>query len=346
MPDIRPFMLPYEGTLPRIAAPLRHAGAGSAVLGRVTMGAGAWLGARAVVRADGHYVEIGDGFTLGAGGTVHIAHDVYPTHIGDGVTAGPNCVIHACDIGGGCHLGRDVIILDGSRIGGGAAFADGAVVFPRTALEGGWLYAGLPAKPVRPLEAGELEALREEGMTEEPDTEPAFESPALDERDEIFIAATARLAGRVSARRGVGVWYGCDLDAGVHAIAIGENSNIQDNTSVRCVTRPVRIGRETTLGHNVTAADCEIGDAALVGIGAVIAPGTVIENDVFVAAGARTEPSQRLESGWLYGGSPARKLSRLDTRKRTIVTETWKTYCDYARRYRIAQTEARVRRAR
>jgi carbonic anhydrase/acetyltransferase-like protein (isoleucine patch superfamily) len=159
-------ILPYGGVEPSFGGAPVHAGAGAAVLGRVTLGSRAWLGARAVVRGDGHYVEIGDDFRLGAGGTVHIAHDLYPTHIGAGVTAGRNSVIHACDVGDGCWIGRDVVILDGSRIGPGAALADGSLVFPRSELEGGWLYEGQPARPVRRLEAGELEALHARARAE------------------------------------------------------------------------------------------------------------------------------------------------------------------------------------
>ena len=142
-------VLAYAGASPTFATAPIHAGPGAAVLGRATVGRGAWFGAGAVVRADGHYVEIGDDFRIGARGTVHIAHDVYPTHIGNGVTAGVNAIIHACDVGDRCHIGDDAIILDGSTIGDEVVLAKGAVVFPRSSLEGGWLYEGAPAKPVR-----------------------------------------------------------------------------------------------------------------------------------------------------------------------------------------------------
>ena len=124
----------------------------------------------------------------------------------------------------------------------------------------------------------------------------------------------------------VGIWFGCEFDAGGHAITIGESSNIQDNTIIRCEAAPVRIGRESTVGHNVLLTDCLVGDRSLVGMGAVVAPGTVIEDDVLLAAGSRTTEDQRLESGWLYGGVPARQMSPLDDRKRAIITTTWPTY--------------------
>ena len=65
-----PNLLSYLGTHPELAGPPRHVGANSAVVGRVTLGRDAWLGAASVIRADGHYVSAGDDLTLGHGAAV------------------------------------------------------------------------------------------------------------------------------------------------------------------------------------------------------------------------------------------------------------------------------------
>ncbi len=335
-----PFTLSYGGVSPRFASPTAHAGSGAAVLGRATLGKAAWLGARSVIRADGHYVSIGDEFRLGAQGTVHIAHDVFPTHIGSGVTAGVNSVIHACDVGDRCHIGRDVVILDGSKVAAECALADGAIVFPRSVLEGGWLYQGAPAKPVRKLEPGELDELhrRSREAGDEPGGAPR-PAPSPSSRLPLFVAHSARLSGLILAGGENGVWFGCDLDAGGHEIRFGENTNIQDNTIILSRSRPVVIGRESTIGHNVRMTDCTVGDRSLIGIGATVAPRSIVGSDVLLAAGAHTEDGQVLDDGWVYGGSPARPIGRLDEKKSLIISSTWPTYCEYARRFRKAQDE-------
>jgi gamma-carbonic anhydrase len=331
-------ILPYGGVEPNFGGAPVHAGRGSAVLGRVTLGRGAWLGARAVIRGDGHYVEIGADFRLDASGTVHIAHDVYPARIGAGVTAGRNSVIHACDVGDGCCIGRDVVILDGSRVGPGAAFADGTLVFPRSELEGGWFYEGQPARPVRRLEAGELASLHAQARAEA--DEPAVAPSARGtDRAALFVAATATLSGRIELGEGVGIWYGCRLEAGDGEIVVGPRTNVQDNSVLHCAGGSLRIGSESTIGHNVAMTDTVVGDGSLVGIGAVLAAGTVVEDDVLVAAGARTAPGQRLTSGWLWGGSPARPLKPLDDRRRDIITTIWPHYCDYGAEYAAIEAE-------
>ena len=85
--------------------------------------------------------------------------------------------------------------------------------------------------------------------------------------------------------------------------------------------------------------DCTVGDRSLIGIGAYVAPGSVVGNDVLLAAGAHTEDGQVLDDGWVYGGSPARPIGRLDDKKRLIISSTWPTYCEYARRFLKAQDE-------
>lgn len=329
-------VLPYLGTSPRFAGPVLHAGTGAAVLGRATVGRDAWFGARSVVRADGETVTIGDGFRLGARGTVHIATDEYATTIGDGVTAGPGAVIHACAVGDGCRIGARAIILDGSRLAPGAALAADAVVYPRSDLEGGWLWRGAPARPVRRLEPDELARLHAAARTE-PD-----EGAASSGGDEslMFVAATARVAGHVAGAGGNGVWHGCEIDGGTLGIALGADTNIQDNSTIRAVAAPVGIGARVTIGHNVTMTDCVIGDGSLIGIGAVLAPGTRVGREVLVAAGARTEPGQILEDGHLYAGRPARRLKPLDAAKRAMMDSIWPHYIDYARAFAAAQRAA------
>ena len=114
-----PLILAYEGVQPVLQGPLRSAEAGSAILGRVTLGAGAVLRAFATLRADGHVIQIGSDFHIGHRSTVHIAQDVSGTSIGARVSVGRNAVVHACTVGDDCVVQDDVVILDGASLGQG-----------------------------------------------------------------------------------------------------------------------------------------------------------------------------------------------------------------------------------
>lgn len=337
-------LLSYLGTHPELAGDPRHAGANCAVVGRITLGRDAWLGAASVIRADGHYVRAGDDLTLGHGATIHIAHDVYPTLIGDRVTVGSNAVIHACEVHDDCVIEDGAVILDGCVIEAGTVIEAGAIVYPRTRLAGGHAYAGRPAKSQRALEPGEVgrrrDALRARLAADPAErTAPVCEGPHVDPT--AFVANTATLTGHVVAGPHTSVWYGCELDAAGGEIVIADRTNVQDNSVLRCTPGArMELGRDTTIGHNVTMADCRIGDRCLIGIGSVVAPGTVVEDDVFLAAGASTLPGQVLTSGQLWGGSPARVIGPLDERKRALIAHTIGTYCAYADELARVQKDA------
>jgi gamma-carbonic anhydrase len=340
-------LLPYGGASPQLAGPPRHAGSGHALVGRITLGREAWLGAAAVIRADGHDVRGGNDLHMGRGATVHIAHEVYPTQIGDRVTVGANAVVHACTVHDDCVIEEDSVILDGSVVEAGSVIEAGSVVFARSQLQGGWLYAGRPAKPVRELQPGEIAEwrtmLRARSEAVAVDWAGADGLAALEPT--AFVGNTALLRGRIQAAERSSIWYGCRLDAAGGEIVIGARSNVQDNSVLVTGGGAIRIGVDTTIGHNVELAQCTIGDRCLIGIGSKVATGTIIEDDVFLAAGAITTPGQVLTSGFLWGGQPARQLTVLDKRKKALVLETIITYCDYADELKGAQAAAITRAA-
>ncbi len=340
---ISPLILPYAGVSPAFATPLAQAGAGAAVLGRVTLGRNAWLGARAVIRADGHYVKAGDDFHLGARATLHIAHQVFPCIVGDRVTVGENACVHACSVGSDVIVGDGTIILDGVVVGDNVIFEPGCTVFPAKRIDGGHVYAGSPARMVRPVAAGEIAERRAQMIRAHAERAEAVPprrqlAAASDIHASVFIASTASLRGRLSAAKSASIWFSNDFDAGDATIAIGLNSNIQDNTVIRCTgAQGVTIGRNTTIGHNVTIHDCVIGNGTLIGIGSVVAPGTIAEDRVLLAAGAYTTPGQVLETGWLYAGNPAKKLAPLDSGKFALIDMIIGHYCQYAIDYKAAE---------
>ena len=51
-------------------------------------------------------------------------------------------------------------VMDNSLIGAGTVIAAGTLVPPGKTLEGGWLYSGNPARPVREIFKNERETLR------------------------------------------------------------------------------------------------------------------------------------------------------------------------------------------
>ena len=329
-------ILPFADTLPTFGGEPVFAGPRSAVLGRATIGAGAWFGEDSVVRADGDIVRIGDNVHLGYRATVHIVHESLPAIIGDDVTVGANSIVHACTVGSRCVLDDNVTVLDAAVVGDDVLLEAGSTVFPRKHLDAGWVYAGSPAKPVRRIVPGELAARAKEIRAREGSERPLAAS-RLQFGDEVFIAKTSQQGGRLVCSPGSSLFFGVVADAGLGTIFIGANTNIQDNTVIRTGGGETIIGRDTTVGHNVRIGAARIGDESLVGMAAVLADGTWVQDDVLLAAGSTTEPGQVLESGWMWGGRPAKPISKLDEPRRAGMAANVETYCAYSQVFRKLQ---------
>ena len=342
----RPHILSYAGIAPALASALLHAGAGAALLGRVTLGRNAWIGALSVIRADGHFIRVGDEFRLGTRATLHINHEIYPCVVADRVAVGANACVHACTVGSDVVIGEGVVILDGAVLEDNVVLDPGATVFPNRRVPGGFRYAGSPAKPVARLETGEVAALRAATIGA-PNTDDTPHWPrgvpeaASEIHPSVFIAATASVRGRLLAAENASIWYSNEFDAGAATISIGPRTNIQDNTTIRCATHQgVSIGHSCAVGHNVTIHDCVIGNETLIGIGSWVAPGTRVGDRVLLAAAARTTPGQVLEGGWMYVGHPARKFARLDDAKLALTELIVTQYCQYARDFLALERDA------
>ena len=122
-----------------------------------------------------------------------------------------------------------------------------------------------------------------------------------------FVAENATLAGSVRLEKNSSVWYGAVLRADTGRIAIGENSNVQDNAVLH--TGPgldVTVGRGTSVGHGAVVHGCTVGDETLIGMGAIILNGAKIGRHCLIGAGALVTQNMVIPDGSLAFGSPAK----------------------------------------
>ena len=137
--------------------------------------------------------------------------------------------------------------------------------------------------------------------------------PQLD--DTVYLADSCRLVGDVEIGKDSSVWHMVAGRGDVNYIRIGERTNIQDGTILHVTRRssnlpeglPLVIGDDVTVGHKCMLHGCTLGNRILVGMGAIIMDGAVVEDDVFIGAGTLVPPNKTLESGFLYVGNPMQK---------------------------------------
>ncbi len=148
-----------------------------------------------------------------------------------------------------------------------------------------------------------------------------------------FLAETAVIIGDVVMGDRCSVWWNAVVRGDVNAIRIGHRVNIQDGAVLHCTFEKSQtiIGNDVSIGHNAIVHGCTIEDEVLIGMGAIVMDLALVQKHVIVAAGAVVLENSILESGWIYGGTPAKKLKELDEENlRFFITRTAENYIRYA----------------
>ncbi|MFZ1324825.1 MAG: gamma carbonic anhydrase family protein [Candidatus Contendobacter sp.] len=138
-----------------------------------------------------------------------------------------------------------------------------------------------------------------------------------------FVDPTAVVIGDVDIGEDSSVWPLCVIRGDVQQIRIGARTSIQDGSIVHVTHdsrfcpggQPTVIGDGVTVGHKVILHACTIGDYCLIGMGAIIMDQAVVQARVIIGAGSVAPPGKRLESGYLYVGSPVQKVRPLQARE-------------------------------
>ena len=132
------------------------------VLGDVVLGDDVSVWPQVTIRGDMHSIRIGDRTSIQDGSVLHITHagpyndSGWPLVIGSDVTIGHNATLHGCTLGDRILVGMSATVMDGAVVEDDVVIGAGALVTPGKKLRSGFLYAGSPAREVRPLSAGEM----------------------------------------------------------------------------------------------------------------------------------------------------------------------------------------------
>jgi len=121
------------------------------IVGDVVMGKNCSVWFNAVIRGDVHYIKIGDNTNIQDGAVIHATYLKAATNIGCNVSIGHNALVHGCTLHDHTLVGMGAIVMDHAVVNEFVIIAAGAVVLENTICESGYLYAGIPAKKIKPL---------------------------------------------------------------------------------------------------------------------------------------------------------------------------------------------------
>ncbi|MDH3325248.1 MAG: gamma carbonic anhydrase family protein [Gammaproteobacteria bacterium] len=141
--------------------------------------------------------------------------------------------------------------------------------------------------------------------------------PSIDKT--AYVDPDATVIGKVSIGKDSSVWPMTAIRGDVHNITIGERTNIQDGSILHVTSdnefnpggHPLVIGDDVTVGHGAILHACTVGNFSLIGMGATVLDGAIIEEEVMVGAGSLVPPRKTLKRGYLYLGNPVKQARAL-----------------------------------
>jgi carbonic anhydrase/acetyltransferase-like protein (isoleucine patch superfamily) len=123
------------------------------IVGDVVTGDDCSIWFNAVIRGDVHHIRMGNKVNIQDAAVLHCTYKKAPLQIGNRVSIGHRAIVHGCTLHDNVLVGMGAIIMDHAVVESGSIIAAGAVVLENSHVEAGWIWAGIPAKPVKKVSA-------------------------------------------------------------------------------------------------------------------------------------------------------------------------------------------------
>lgn len=156
-----------------------------------------------------------------------------------------------------------------------------------------------------------------------------------------FVDDSAVVTGDVVIGADSSIWPMCSVRGDIHSIRIGERTNIQDG-SILHVSHDsefapggfaLTIGDDVTVGHNAVVHACTVEDMCLIGMGSVLLDGTIVKSGAIIGAGSLVPPGKELEGGYLWLGSPVKRVRELTDNEKAFLEYSAAHYVDLKSRH-------------
>ena len=153
-----PLVLPVKGISPEWGTDCFIA-ENATLVGDVQLGNRCSVWFNAVIRGDVNRIRIGNCTNIQDGAVIHCTYQTAATTIGNYVSIGHQAMVHGCTLKDRVLVGMGAIIMDHAAVEEYCIIAAGAIVLENTTCESGFIYAGAPAKKIKPISDKQRELL-------------------------------------------------------------------------------------------------------------------------------------------------------------------------------------------
>lgn len=152
-----------------------------------------------------------------------------------------------------------------------------------------------------------------------------------------WISDNATIVGDVVLGENCSVWFNAVIRGDVHYIKIGDRTNIQDGAVIHCTYQKAAttIGNDVSIGHNALVHGCTVKDHVLIGMGAIVMDNVILEDYTIIAAGSVVLENTICESGYLYAGTPAKKIKPITEEQRALLDKLPSNYMMYSDWFKV-----------
>lgn len=152
--------------------------------------------------------------------------------------------------------------------------------------------------------------------------------------NEVWIADTARVFGRVTLGDECSVWFGAVMRGDGDTITVGNRTNIQENAVVHVDPGfPVSIGNDCIIGHAAIVHGATLADHVLVGMHATILNGAKVGSFCIIGANALVTEGTVIPDYSIVMGSPGKVVKQLTPEQVEKVKRNARSYADLSKEY-------------
>ena len=160
--------------------------------------------------------------------------------------------------------------------------------------------------------------------------------------DDVFVADGAMIIGDVTIGAGSSVWYNAVVRGDLAPIRIGRGSNVQDGAVLHVDEGvPCVVGDAVVIGHGAVVHSATVGDGAMVAMHATLLSGSVIGPESIVGANALVPEGTAFPARSLIVGVPGKLLREVTDQQAQAIGTNAARYALYAAVHRAEQRSSK-----